>query len=101
MRGGFSLRPADPSVQVPFEVSVRVAYDVRKGSPLKKYHEADFQLGKGPIRFEERGVKVTAANQNRMIAAITAADFRLDVLGFDPDRDIYVRADVREADNVD
>jgi hypothetical protein len=101
MRGGFSIRPADPGVQVPFEVSVRVAYDIRKGNPLKKYHEADFQLGKATIRFEERGVKVISVDQNRMIAAISSPDFRLDVVGFDPDRDIYVRADVRETENVD
>lgn len=100
-RGGFSLRPASPDTQVPFEVGVRVAYDIRKGNPLKKYHEADFQLGKQPIRFEEHGVKVTAVDQNRMVVAITSTDFRLDVVGFDPDRDIYVRADVRETNNVD
>jgi hypothetical protein len=101
MRGGFSIRPGDPGAEFPFEMSIRVAYDIRKGSPLKKYHEADFEFGKTPIRFEERAVRVVSAEENRMLVAVQAQDFRLDVTGFDPDRDIYVRADVKEADNVD
>jgi hypothetical protein len=99
MRGGFSIRPADPGAQVPFQLSIRAAYDIRKGHPLKKYHEADFAFGEPPLRFEGRGAEVVNAEQNRVLVNIQDQDFRLDVIGFDPDRDIYVKAEAREVDD--
>jgi hypothetical protein len=36
-----------------------------------------------------------------MLVAVDRAGFNLEVTGFDPDRDLYVKAEVKEAGDVD
>ena len=42
-----------------------------------------------------------SATGNRMLVAVENPVFHLDVSGFDPDRDLYIKADVQEAADVD
>ena len=101
--GGFAIRPGDASTATPRQILIRVAYDVRRGNPLRKYNRADFDLSVPPIRIdgESAGVRVREVQGNRMLVAIESHDFNLEVAGFDPDRDLYVKAEVREADDGD
>lgn len=101
--GGFAIRPGDPGAPLPPFIDVRVAYDVRRGNPLKKYHRADFDVSRAPIRYDTQmnGVEVKQVAGNRILLAVQVPGFNLDVTGFDPDRDLYVKAEVKEAIDVD
>ncbi len=103
LRGGFAIRAGDPQAPLPPCIDIRVAYDVRRGNPLRKYHEADFDLGRSPVRFDAQvsGVEVKTASGNQMLIAVERAGFNFEVTGFDPDRDLYVKAEVKEAADVD
>jgi hypothetical protein len=98
MRGGFSIRPGDPEAPLPVYIDVRVAYDVRRGNPLKKYFPTDFDLSKAPIHWEAPGnrIDVMKADINRMLVKVNHKDFQLYVTGFDTDRELYVKADAKE-----
>ncbi len=97
MSGGFSIRPGDPESPLPRYIDIRVAYDIRRGNPLKKYHPADFDVGKAPIQFEKDGADVTKNEGNELQVKVNQREFRLDVTGFDTDRELYVKADAKEA----
>jgi hypothetical protein len=103
LRGGFTVRAGHPDAALPPFIDIRVAYDIRRGNPLRKYNQADFDLGSSPIRFDSRlsGVEVKKARGNEMLVAVERAGFNLDVTGFDPDRDLYVKAEVKEIVDVD
>jgi hypothetical protein len=103
LRGGFSIRPGDPGAPVPPFIDIRVAYDVRRGNPLRRYHSADFDLDRAPIECDRQfnGGRVVSASGNRMLVALESSPFQVDVTGFDPDRDLYVKAEVQETADVD
>ncbi|MEX1027054.1 MAG: hypothetical protein WD049_03465 [Candidatus Paceibacterota bacterium] len=97
--GGFAVIGAN-SDSPPASVDVRVAYDVRRGSALKNYDRADFEIGKGGVRVvAEQGVTVTECESNRLSLNVNEAGFRCAVAGFDTERDLYV--DARAKDVVD
>lgn len=103
LRGGFSIRPGDPGATLPPGLDIRVAYDVRRGNPLKKFHAADFDISQMPIHLSDqlKGIEVKSADGNRMFVAVQSPDFLLNVTGFDPNRDLYVKVQVREEENAD
>ena len=96
--GGFRITRGDNGVPTPNGLEIRVAYDIRKGNPLRKYHKADFQLDKLPIRIGDDldGIEVISRSLNQMVVKVTKPDFRLSVTGFDENRDLYVRVLARE-----
>jgi hypothetical protein len=75
------------------KLTVRAAYHVLKGSPLKKYKTFDFQLQKNPISIQSPGLKILECQDNRLIADIVSQDFRLTITGFDGNRDLFVDFD--------
>ena len=87
---GVAIRVGDPDAALPPFIDVRVAYDVHRGNPLRKYHQADFDLGRSPIKYDMQmsGVNVKSASGNQMLVAVNRAEFNLEVTGFDPDRDL-------------
>jgi hypothetical protein len=89
--GGFSVSRDNPGrTPRPQRVEVRVAYEPSRGDPLKRYDPADFDLQKlKPILMGAAEVECAA---NRMVFAPTQDNFRLEVNGFDPNRDLFVRA---------
>jgi hypothetical protein len=103
IRGGFAIRNGDAGARPPRYIGVHAAYDVRRGDPLRKYHEADFDLGKPPIQCSAgtHGVEVRNASRNQMEVEIKSQEFMLEVVGFDANRDIYLRVLAKEADNAD
>ena len=95
--GGFTVVRGDAGTNPPAKLDVRVAYDLRRGNPLTKYHPADFRLGKGDIRIEEHeGMKVLSLADNRMLVEIHDPEFRLTVAGFDQKRDLFVNVKLEE-----
>jgi hypothetical protein len=93
VRGGFRVIRGEAAMPPPF-IDIRVAYDVRNGNPLKKYHPADFELKKGHIRSE--GVQIVRCEENNIGVRVLRPKFSIDVSGFDEQRDLYVRATTRE-----
>jgi hypothetical protein len=101
--GGFSVTRGDAGTRPPTSLRIRVAYDVRRGQPLKKYDPADFRLDRGPIRFDPplEGMVITSARENEIHAAVTGPDFRLTVVGFDERRDLFVQVTMTEGSDAE
>ena len=107
LKGGFRLVKGDAPIAPPMTVRIRVAYDIRRGDPLQKFHPADVDLRAHKHETNNGGVtvdSVTAEAKKGLIVDVTLnkPDFRLDYTGFDADRDLYVKADeLKEAADVD
>jgi hypothetical protein len=101
VQGGFTITPGDAGTKPPARLDARVAYDLRRGNPLRKYHTADFRVNHTPIRFDPppQGMKVTAKEENRISVEILDPNFRLTVVGFDEKRDLYVNVKMEETAN--
>jgi hypothetical protein len=92
-QGGFTIQPGDPDAEPLEQLQVRVAYDTSRGNPLKSWNEADFRLDRRPIEITpEAGCSISGCAGNRLTLKIESKDFRLAVTGFDPNRDLLVRA---------
>src|SRR5690606_12114234 len=51
-KGGFSILPSGNAAAPPSQLDIRMAYDIRRGNPLKKYNTADFDVSKSPITIQ-------------------------------------------------
>lgn len=94
--GGFEVRRGSIEGKTPHRLRIRLAYDVRRGNPLRKYEEFDFDVAKPPIEVVPRAVRLLSYQLNEIIAAPDEADFCLSVTGFDENRDLYVKIDASE-----
>lgn len=99
--GGFSVTKGDDDAAVPESIVIRAAYDIRRGNPIKRYNPADFNLNKAPIRLEPdpTGLDITEIADNRIVAKVTARDFSIHVIGFDPKRQLFVKVTATGADD--
>lgn len=100
IKGGFKIIPSDVTIAPETRLRVLVAYDMRKGNPLKNYSSTDFEVGKSTIKYKnmQRGITIIKAEQNEILLDVTNADFQLVVSGFDENRDLIV--DVDEVEEV-
>jgi hypothetical protein len=96
IRGGFRLSTGDPIAEMPRILQVRVAYDVRRGNPLKAYQPFDFDLARADMSIDADGVKILHLTQNLLECEVISTPFRVDVTGFDEHRDLYTRVTVAE-----
>ena len=95
--GGFSVLPSAAPSEEPWLLDIRVAYDVRRGNPLKRYNTADFDLGDDSMfALEATGVTIAARERNHVVAKVDHPDFGLHVRGFDEKRDLYIRVTAKE-----
>ena len=94
--GGFAVTPGRASLEPGDRIEIRVAYAVRRGNAFNQYRITDFQLDQPPIQCHHEGVTLEDRGENRIVARIANADFRVAVTGFDRNRDIRVTADVIE-----
>lgn len=99
-KDGFTIS-RNPKRARPKRLTVRVAYDVLRGSPWSKtaYDPADFDFRKnrGPVSVAQSDKKVRVEKPdpgNRLIIYPLDDDFEVIVHGFDPVRDLIV--DVRD-----
>lgn len=91
-QGGFRVAGSDPD-QIPFELRVRVAYDVARGDPLGRFSPYDFDFQKKEIHVEAEGANVQVVSANELRVEAVAEGFNVVVSGFDPERDLFLRAD--------
>lgn len=96
--GGFTVSAGAPGAATPTSLEIAVAYDRRRGSPLKKYAPADFKLDEKPITVEIEGATVDQRELNRLVVKVTDVAFRVTVTGFDENRDLFVVVDAKEAE---
>ena len=102
VRGGFKVLPGKEHIDTNALAEIEMAYDVRRGNPLKRYHVGDFRLDNVPIRCTHKGIEILEASKNRITFCITSPeDFHVTVAGFDPNRQVYVRVNKREDRNAD
>jgi len=90
-KGGFAIVPGKAPAKLFSIFEVRVAYDTRRGNPLKKYRSEDFALESAPVEVQSQGLELKHCAGNCITARINDATFRLSVSGFDPNRDLYVK----------
>jgi hypothetical protein len=96
VQGGFVIRPGPAGTTPPKKLVVVMAYDVLSGSPWKQYEAADFDLE----RKDKSGIQIAASGDadhkvaapNRIEVALGGPTFEVYVTGFDPNRDLIVRA---------
>lgn len=97
--GGFTITRGHPEALLPAVLEISVAYDRRRGSPLKKYVPADFRINEAPIKLESVGAKFGERQKNRLVVNIQQPDFNITVAGFDENRDLFVDVQVKEAND--
>ena len=94
---GFSILPGSQPPQAPYLIEVRCAYDLRVGNPLKQWYPADFALGSADLPVTCDGeARLLKLKENWALLRIDGPAFHARFQGFDVNRDVYVRADVRE-----
>ncbi len=90
IQGGFRAT-VPPEVGIGTEFTVRCAYGVRAGNPLKRWSVADFDLAELPV--VAKGCDVARCEGNTLSGMITDVDeFRVEVVGFDGIRDLFIDA---------
>ena len=94
--GGFTVTRGAPEAAIPVLLEIVVAYDRRRGSPLKKYSATDFRLDERPITVKIEGAKDEERIKNRLVVRVTDAEFRVSVTGFDENRDLFVDVNAKE-----
>jgi hypothetical protein len=90
--GGFSIIGNPEAATAPDELVVTAAYDVRRGNPFARYRTFDFDFSAKAIRRQESGCEVIAAEGNRLVIKPATSGFSVTLTGFDPERDLIVRA---------
>ena len=90
--GGFTLR-GDPDKPTPKRITVRVAYDVIRGSPWSDYDPDDFDLRKtkGDVHVIAGDADLERPDPgNRLIIKPSSEDFEVVVTGFNEQLDLIV-----------
>ena len=97
-KGGFTVTRGDAGTKPPARLNIRVAYDIRRGNPLRKYNTMDFRVNHIPIKLEPPpdGLKVITKEENRIVVEILDPEFRITVAGFDELRDLFVNVKIEE-----
>ncbi len=90
---GFTIQSGDTGAARPTEITFRAAYGVRRGSPFAKFDPADFRFGK-EVTIKTFGAAVTTLGENRATVKIIDDHFRVELTGFDVNRDLHIDAKV-------
>ncbi|MDI6732677.1 MAG: hypothetical protein QME51_02150 [Planctomycetota bacterium] len=99
IKAGFRITLSGENVkekEFPFLAEVKIAYDVLRGNPFKKYNELDFNLDNKTFSEKINGGKILTSKLNTVKVEILNEDFEFTVTGFDENRDIIV--DVKEVE---
>lgn len=93
--GGFSILPRSESSEerpASLKIHVRCAYDVLTGNPFKRFSDYDFSFFNGKLLIEKENVDCWPTDPNGLDIETRAKDFKVDILGFDPNRDLIIEA---------
>lgn len=93
LQGGVRVTIAtEARISLPSAMTLEFAYGVRRGNPFKRYHQLDFDLGSEPIIVTPYHASIEGLTENRIELTALDEEFALTVTGFDPSRDLIVRA---------
>ena len=91
IQGGFNVRSSDGD-SVPSFLHIQVGYDTQKGNPIKLWQTFDFELDREPISVgNQQGLEIVRQGGNTLIAKTLESSFSLQLTGFHPKRDLYVK----------
>ena len=90
---GILIKPNPNADALPEKVSVKLGYMLARGNPLKRYNLMDFDIDQAPINVRARNVDVVRQTENCLDFDVTGEEFEVSVTGFDPERDLFVKAD--------
>lgn len=94
--GGFTVRagPGLTTDHLPCSIRISMAYDLEDGDALRSWSPYDFNLGdpEGNLDIEQDGASILDLRGNQLLIEARDQDFRVSVHGFDPNRDLEVRA---------
>jgi hypothetical protein len=91
VKGGFGLTRHAKASSLPRHITVWAAYEVRNGNPFKKYTPLDFDLEKPPMKVIAQGADILVTQKNALQIEIKDPNFRLQVTGFDINRDLRIK----------
>jgi hypothetical protein len=92
--GGFTLLP-NPKAQpgsFPLKIHVRCAYDVLNGNPFRRFSDDDFSFFTDRLKIEKHNADCWPTDPNQVDIEARSPDFRIEVTGFDVNRDLVVEA---------
>lgn len=103
IKDGFSLSTTEEAESATFPRVVRVllAYEISRGNAFKKYSPHDFRLEKDITISPSDSIVVREARENQIEFEVKAAPALIQVLGFDPNRDLKIRWRQEAADATD
>ncbi len=92
--GGFAILPDQgiTTAQFPMKMRVRCAYDVLSGNPFKRFSEYDFSFYDTSLTIKKNNASFWPTEPNAIDAEADRADFKIEVVGFDPNRDLIIEA---------
>ena len=91
IKGGFALTRKSRAEKVPKLITIWMAYEVRSGSPFRKYTPLDFLLENPPMKVLTQGAEILIKQKNFIKLQVVRPDFRLAVTGFDMNRDLRIK----------
>jgi hypothetical protein len=90
--GGFTATTRGPAERA----RITAAYEVRRGSAFKRYDPADFDFASGNLAIEVENTAILEQGGNTIVLGPLQDGSKLTVKGFDPSRDLVLRAKVEE-----
>jgi len=92
IQGGFrvTLNPERTGLSFPFQATVKMAYDTRRGNPFSQYNSFDFDVASDSITIKTCDCNVIERKDNILKVEITGRNFEISVTGFDPRRDLVI-----------
>ena len=99
IKGGFVVSSNKENDIYPEGLLITAAYHVRRGNPFKKYNSEDFNFNK-TLHTHITGASVIEIGGNSLKAKIDKRDFRVEITGFDPNRDVRVEVRLAEINDA-
>lgn len=94
LTGGFSVGAGDEEAEAPWTMSIRAAYNVRRGNAMSRYRPEDFRFDKEPVVVDLTGAEIVKSLNNHLLVEVRQKDFAITVTGFDVNRDLMVQTSV-------
>ncbi len=89
---GFRLTMADGSPSPPSFVDIKLAYSCDAGDPFKQFDPFDFDLKSRDIKIVRQDSDTEILTPNSLRITPCSKGFRIEVTGFDTNRDLVVRS---------
>lgn len=88
--GGFNISLVNAEQAFPRKAILKIAYDIRSGNPFKKYDKLDFDLYEDKIEIYFSNCTITKKENNVIEFNIINDKMNMELLGFDPNRDLVI-----------